>query len=431
VTKITKLKFALLGATALLASTSARAQVADSWTLGDTTVTSLNQADVKLDLNTDGTGISGANIQDGYKNSISGAAVGGSASSSFNYYNGSAQDGGATATIGSLNVVAGNANAVTNDATPGNQTPLIATGDGNSISLAAVGSSASTSATFSATGATGVTAATTYTVTGTTTVSSGDGIGGADATDPTIGGNTGDVSLILGTVAAPNIQAGNGNSISAASVGSSASLSLGINAQGGGNFAEVDFSLGGATVTSTNTGGSTIDADGAGGAVTIDTALIDSGNSNSISAAAIGASASLSVSDTAYSGGLGPIAAKADLGDVSVLSNNSGTISNHTDLTSAPTISDGTGNSISVAGIGSSASVSFSTTDYSAVPAVTALVQTAGTVGIASVNTGGVTVTSGFDTPTIAAGFNNSISAAAVGSSASQSISTLITPAGK
>ena len=78
-TKINLTKAALLAATALLGATSAHAQVADSWDIGsDVSVTGTNTGgDVKLDASA--AGIQGANIADGYKNSISNAAVGSSA----------------------------------------------------------------------------------------------------------------------------------------------------------------------------------------------------------------------------------------------------------------------------------------------------------------------------------------------------------------
>ena len=104
-------------------------------------------------------------------------------------------------------------------------------------------------------------------------------------------------------------------------------------------------------------------------------------------------------------------------------STNNGTISNGTDLANAGSIDGGSRNSISIAGIGASASQSFSVTSYAGDAAITGVGSTAeGGITLAAFNTGVVGVSGGLSNPSIADGFSNSISAAAVGASASQSV---------
>jgi len=443
VTKITKIKFALLGATALFAATSAHAQVANTWEItGDVTVSASNtSADgVKVD-GTNGNFIDGANVADGYKNSISAAAVGSSASQSFNAFNGSTAGTSAVATYdANISVTSGNLTDVTNvNSLSGS--PTIAAGQGNSISLAAVGSSASGGATFSAANAT---ADNTFSlaVGGTVTVQSGDGATlGTDATGDT-GGNAGAISVQLGdpAIETPNIQTGNANSISAAGVGSSASFGLSFNdgGVGGGSTIKTETSVGDLlTVSATNTadGSVSISQDGTAGGdnASVSGADIAAGTGNSISVAAVGSSGSVSVADNVYGAGSG-VTGTVDFQDIQVSTVNEGAVTNNTSLTDSPTINGSgtslnTNNSISVAGVGTSASVGFSVTDYSGSgDSVSALALTTGAITIAAVNVGGVTVNTGMAGPTIEGGMQNSISAAAVGASASQSISHTMLP---
>lgn len=429
VTKINKTKLALLGATALFSATSAHAQVADTWTIGgDVLVTSSNTAEtVSLD-NTEAAFIDGANIAAGYKNSISGATVGSSASSSFTYFNNSTVASSTTATIdGGLTVIAGNSAAVTNtnDLTTA---PTIAAGSGNSISLAAVGSSASGSATTTIAG--GATEGdVSYEIGGDVLIQSGDGIAVADAADVTVGGNTGAVTLVFAEgIATPTITTGNSNSISGAAVGSSASFSLAVNSTDASTLTSVNYTVGNVNVNSTNSedGIVTVGLDGGANAA-ISGANIQAGDANSISVAGVGASASVSQSNSIHSApaaGGGPAAGDVLMGDVAVNGFNAASITVGAALTDTPTIAAGSNNSISVAGVGSSASVSFGVADYSAA-GVSALVTSSGGITVASLNTGIVAVTGGMATPTISDGYNNSISNAAVGSSASQAISHL------
>ena len=434
---INKTKIALLGATALFAATSAHAQIADTWDItGDVSVSALNQSTDAVTLDNSGAGTPGidaASIAAGYKNSISAAAVGSSASSSFNYFNNSAQDVASTATLeGGVTVVSGNVAAVlnTNDLTG---TPTITTGSGNSISLASVGSSASLSAAASIGGGNALLSTVEYSTGGDVLVQSGDGIGGADATDATVGGNdnTIDVALLSGIETA-TITGGSTNSISVAGVGSSASLNLALNAVDASNFTSADFTIGGSvTVNSTNSENGAVTVSLGGANAVADGANIQDGDANSISVAAVGSSASVSFSDTVNSFGSAAVAgtpgggnsaATFTAGDIAVNSYNAGSITNNTEFSNSPSIVAGNNNSISAAGVGSSASVSFTAADYSDA-GKTAAVTSVGGITVASLNLGAVTVTSGLAGPTITDGYNNSISNAAVGASASQAIS--------
>lgn len=426
-TKTNKTKLALLCASAFFSATSAHAQVADNWLIdGDVTVKATNSSTDGITLNgNDGTNaanIDAASIAAGYKNSISGAAVGSSASSSFTVMsnNAYAEASSAVAAItGNLSVTSGNEDAVSNlnDLT---ESPTIAAGTGNSISLAAVGSSASGSSTVTSAGAFDANLSTSYTISGDVTIQAGSGTETAAPAD--LGGNTGAVSLTLAEgIATPTITAGDANSISAAGVGSSASFSIASNTVDIGKVAEYAVVLEGAlAVNSSNSGSVTV------AAPSIDTASIATGNSNSISAAAVGSSASTSIANNAYFGSNGDVgntitSGEVTLSTVDVQSFNEGSISNTSDLTNAPTIGAGAQNSISVAGVGSSASFSQSVSDYTG-GAILANANSTNSVGITSLNVGAVLVTAGMATPTISEGYNNSISAAAVGASASQSI---------
>lgn len=433
-TKITKIKFALLGATALLAATSAHAQVADTWDItGDVNVTATNNTADGVSLDgTNGNFVDGANIQDGYKNSISGAAVGASASQSFTALNASAAGSIALGQYdANIALAAGNSTAVlnTNSLT---STPTIVAGQGNSISLAAVGASASGGGTMSGLNGTADNAFS-LTIGGTTTVQTGagtaDSAGGSVADG--VGGNDGDIGVRLDAgVDNPVISTGNANSISVAAVGSSSSFGLTFNNDAGSTNATAS-SLGDLlTVTSSNTGGISVSSDGtdAGDNAVINTALISAGTNNSISAATVGSSGSVSVSDNIY-GSAGGTTGTVDFSDITVSTLNEGTITNKTQLDDGPTIEAGTLNSISVAGVGTSASVGFSVTDYSGDgTGVSATALSTGQIDIAATNVGGVLVSTGMATPTISGGFQNSISAAAVGASASQSISHTVLP---
>lgn len=506
VTKIHMMKRALLSATAVFAATSAHAQVADSWAVsGDILVTSTNTADT-TDLNPADAGVDTASIADGFKNSISGSAVGSSASSSFTSVNNSGVGGAAELAIdGTVTVAAGNSSAVTNN-TDILTSATITAGSGNSISLAAVGSSASVSASTTlsdaANGASGAAVAGGETFlysAGALTISSGAADGSVDpVSGSTDGGNSGAVTLNLatglntGTIAdgqnntisvagvgssasasfsatvggttdastldsasftladgatisaandtdaavqvnlgggilLPTITAGNGNGISAAAVGSSASFSLASTAFAAGVITDFSADIGALQIDSTNGADVAIGAADGADATTITDATISAGSGNSISSSAVGSSGSVSYANTVYVGGAGAAGGSVNFAEIAVNSTNNGSVTNNTSLVQDANDNGGliTGdnrNSISIAGIGSSASQSLSVTDYSGAGLTGVASTVDGGITLASLNTGVVTVVGALQGASIATGFSNSISAAAVGASASQSV---------
>lgn len=494
------IKRALLSATAFLAATSANAQVADTWSIaGDVTVSALNSGAVLNDPVNGGTvaGIEGAEITAGYKNSISGATVGASASSSFTTVNNSGVGGDAILEFaGAVSVVAGNSGEVINN-TDVITSATIAEGNSNSISLAAVGSSASIGGSTTLTGVAGASVADSETFSytaGQLIVSSGAADGSVDATDNLIGGNAGAVTLGLTTsLTAPTISAGNGNSISvagvgssssasfsasvdgdgtildsfdlsladgalissasdaasavavglgagatapaiaggnnnsisAAALGSSASFSLAANTTGGGVVTAFNATVGELLVDSTNLGTVTLGGgvDGADQATFDDAAIAGAGNGNSISAAAVGSSGSVSFANTVFDTGNGAAAGDVAFDAITVNSTNSGEIINNVNLSTGGNIDGGAKNSISIAGLGASASQAISITDNSGAGITAVNTALGGDIILAAVNSGAVSVLGGgLQAPVIADGFSNSVSAAAVGASASQSV---------
>ena len=446
-TKINLNKIALLSATSLLFSTAAHAQVADTWDIQDAvSVTAQNTGTVTVDTagGTTAAGIDSANITDGYKNSISAAAVGSSASSSFNTFvnDGTTGDTSVLTTAGGLTVTAGNTGAVANSSDTVNLGPVIQGGSGNSVSFAAVGSSASNSISVGVAG--GSTIDTASFVTGDAIiVQSGDGETAPTAlTIGDAGGNVADVTVGMGTsLLSSDIAGGQCNSISVAGVGSSASFSISASQADKSTLGTYDVEVGAVTVTSSNAPGTGTTPGVSNTATLFDNPKIDDGNSNSISAAAVGSSASVSVSNTFFQGPSGDAGGTitdgtVSFGDlISASSFNSAAVSNGTDLggdTGGATIGAGAGsnssnNSISVASVGSSASASFSVTSYDAASA-SGVATTAQGITLASTNTGNVLTTAGMLTPSIEGGYNNAISAAAVGASASQSVSHVSLP---
>ena len=107
---------------------------------------------------------------------------------------------------------------------------------------------------------------------------------------------------------------------------------------------------------------------------------------------------------------------------ITVNSTNSGAVSNISETITGSGIDGGSKNSISIAGVGASASQSISVTDYTG-GGITGVGSTLNNVTVSGNNSGAVLVAGGLATPNIDGGFSNSISAAAVGASASQAIS--------
>jgi len=402
------------------------------------TATNTSTGAVTLEGNFSG----GTDITDGVSNSISRAAVGASASLSYTSVDTAGSASVETVTVDDdIVLTANNAGAVrvvgddlnTPDLTDDTATLVprakIADGTSNSISTAAVGASASLSITQVTDGAGTAPDRTVNISSGTLTID-------VDAT------NTGAVSLLgqLGTTTvtadAPTISKGTSNSISMAAVGASGSVSYtGVHTGGAvteGTSTDALNVADGGTITldvNNNTGGTVSTTASAFGA------NIQDGVSNSISLAAVGASASSNFT-TIVDGTDGAVtpnptapATVSTFGNFVIGSTNNaavtftGALGTTGVAPDAPTIADGTMNSISLAGVGASSSSSFTSinTDGSA----SFREVTYGTLTSTATNTGGVTVTASAHGSTISGGVSNSISMAAVGAVASTSF-TLI-----
>lgn len=475
-TNINKMKIALLGATALLASTAAQAQVADTWTIDNAaaglSITSNNgsadsTANVIMNSAAAVDGTAGAIITDGQKNSISATALGASAGASFTVT--SSTDSSLTAQIvGNGDNTQVSANSFGNVQNFGEISDAsIANGTSNSISRVALGASGSVNASVTVLGGEQVS---NYT------------IGGVDikAQNNLILNADGDTAVGL-VSNATNISTadmgGNSNSVSAAAIGSSASLGASTMILDGSETATFNFGVNsdgldptgnaaaGLTVFSGNqsnviVAGTTADFSDltdptALAPASLSANMIDGTNSNSASSSAIGSSAGVSYSTTVYGGDVSNVANfntvvgddgaftssdtftitslnGADLTDAtgatpitvdSVADGLMPAVINNTDITSAQIGADGANNSISVAGIGSSASMSFSVNDYSGGGSSIANTINSAAPAILSVNYANVNVGSTLTAPQIDGGVSNSVSAAAIGASASQAFS--------
>jgi len=417
-TKMNKLKAALLAASSLLVSGTASAQVVDTWTAGDVGITSENGdgATVAVGSYDTATVIDGVDIS-GERLSISQSAVGVSGSLSLN--SATSFDGSVEGTVGAVTVeVTNGAGAdVSNIGSITNS--VISDGVQNGISRSAIGSSASTSVNVLADG--GAIHDATYTVGDVAITSTNNGavIAGVEL------GIAGDAT------AAPTITDGTNNSISATAIGATGSLSVGTTAMNGAAETTA-IGVGAVAVTAESTAdasvlmASSVDGETAGG---IFGAKIDGGNANSISANAIGTSASFGYSTTLK--GEGSTITSADtIGTVEVTSNNASAVTNLMDIGVSGSASDGasisdtaSNSSIGVAGIGATASVSYGSSDLTGGSGATTNAVEIGATTIGSTNTAAVLVGGSIYNPSIGTGFGNSISVAAVGASASQSFS--------
>jgi len=373
-------------------------------------------------------------IADGSANSISLAAVGSSASVS-----GSAtlSDVGGAATAGETysytsgalavssgsaagdvevdqgSLTGGNDNTVSLILATGFNAPAVTQGFGNSVSVTGVGSSSSAS--FSATVGGDGSSLDTFDL----TLADGAAISAANSDNGNVSVGLTDAGFV-----SPQVNGGNGNSISAAALGSSASFSLNSSTYGGGVIGEFNATVGDLTVDSTN-GANLVNlsSDGAAGSPTLmaEAVLAGAGNGNSISASAVGSSASVAYSNNVYDTGAGTAAGSVSFAAITVNSTNNGSIGNTVDLGTSGAIDGGSRNSISIAGVGASASQTFSVTDYSGA-GLTGVGSSSQAITLTALNTGAVGVSGGLSNASIADGFSNSISAAAVGASASQSV---------
>lgn len=447
-----KIKLALLGAAATFAATSAHAQVADTWTINSSgqalEVTAANNANVSLNNADSTTGTAGANIlgDTAYKNSVSGAAIGSSASVGFTATTNT--DGNSLQAI----ITGENPAAVTST----NAANVLNQGD---ISDAVIESGASNSISRVALGASGSVSASVTNLSGENTFEY-DVPAVAVAVTNDLNANDENTTVFTGaTITTGADLGGNSNSISAAAIGSSASVGgsiLQIDGTVNGTFLfDSTFDAAGApvdpgdtTIESTNKasvvlGAAGFDSTGLDaldiGSATPDqsniTATIaDSTASSSVSTAAIGASASASYSSTVYAGEqtntvrFGANEAGDTVGTFGITATNGADgsttyVVNNTDITDSTIGADGSNNSISVAGIGSSASFGVSVNDYTGGgnAIVNTVSATAPTIG--STNFAEVAVLSTLTGPTISGGVSNSIASTALGASASQSFS--------
>jgi hypothetical protein len=371
------------------------------------------------------TSIFDAQIDAGTGNSISGAAVGASGSVSLSSNGGTSSSSNNSVTFGAaLNVTGDNANAatVTVAGDLGSSTnlaaddPVITAGNNNSISLAGVGASGSLSYSGIQTGSL---SQEDYTVTGVATV---------------LGTNTGAVTVGTATNAETvagiyggTVAAGNGNGISVAAVGASGSISLNSVVNGGTPDTTVTFT-GGLNVDGLNAGAVALASqigltNGAANKPTI-----AAGNGNSISVAAVGASGSVSYSDVQLTGTASEQFLIPGTVMVDGTNNAAGTVT-ATGSVFGGTISGGNANSISVAAVGASGSVSADSLVIAGVPDNT--LTFGSTVAVVGANNAAVSLTGNLgstanvanDSPSITGGVSNSISLTGVGASASVSFS--------
>jgi hypothetical protein len=417
------MRVVLLATSALASASAIHATTAPerTWNIDSISNTATNTKSVTLtgDFGTTAVTADAPTISaDSTGGSISGSAVGAVAGSSATL---STQGGGAPDTAvtvtGTTTLTGDNQDTVTADVNVFGAN--IAGGTSNSISATAVGAVGSLGISTIVDG-TGTAPVNSLTYTGAVTV------GGTNSAEVTFSGD-------LGTTGvggdAPTIAAGTNNGISTAAVGAVGSLSFSGVQTGGSESAEtVDFDAE-VQVTGTNS---------AEGAVTANTGIfgaeITDGTGNSISGAAVGATGSVSLSSIVDGTGTAPTTAVTFGSTVAVTGTNNAAVEFNGDLgssantaTDAPTIANGIGNSISVAGVGASASVSYGGVQSGGSAGEESFTVTGATTITALNNAGGtVDVTSDVYGATITNGTGNGISAAAVGSSASFSVNSVV-----
>jgi hypothetical protein len=428
------MKAALLGSTLLALAGPVLAQTApaDDWNIGVVTNIANNDAGGNVTFTGD---LNVAAVLDGTMNSISAAAVGASGSFSMRLYT----DGNAapTSSVSIDQVKLTGDNDATVMATANVVDANIANGTLNSISAAAVGAAASMSITTVAEGATAEPA--TEVLVGAT------GPSQITATNTSTGAVTLEGNFSSGT----DIADGVSNSISRAAVGASASLSYTSVDTAGSASTETVTVDDAVLLTSSNAAAVRVvgnDMDNPD--LTDDTATlvplakIADGTSNSISTAAVGASSSLSITQVTDGTDTAPertVNIAAGTLDIDVDATNTGAVSllgqmgTTDDPDDAPTISLGTSNSISMAAVGASGSVSYTGVHSGGATTAGTLDDTLNVAdgGIIELtvrnDTGGTVITtaSAFGA-NIQDGVSNSISLAAVGSSASSNFTTIV-----
>lgn len=406
----------LLGTAIVMAPGLASAQSvpAETWAIGNISGTSSNTAAVSLTGNLD----DGPTITAGTSNSISAAAVGASASNGVTMIseNGSGAPTGTTVTFGTVTLTANNDAPALGSATVSATTDILGAeiggGNSNAISGAAVGASASFAVNSVVTGAS---------IPGTEVIAGAVDLTASNENNVTFEGNLGTTNTAGD---APVIVAGTSNSISAAAVGASGSLSFAGSASGTSAGTET-VTIGATDIDVTNDGDVTL-----GDATDLSSAFaaeITDGTSNSISLAGVGSSASLSIGT--YGDGASDSKTEVTVGNVTLDSTNNGDVDVNGALgktgvsADAPSIDDGTLNSISVAGVGASSSSSY-TSINSGTSNSNADVGV-GTMSSGATNNGAVTVLANIYGGQIGGGTNNSLSMASVGASVSTSFTVI------
>jgi hypothetical protein len=333
--------------------------------------------------------------------------------------------GGASTTNQILAANTGNVTVGTATGTGGAVTPgviigsaEISGGAGNGISAAAVGASASLSVTNGVFGG-----------------SQPGGEFNINTASLLASNETGSVSL-YGSIQAPVISAGIGNSISVAGVGASASATMTNIVSGTGSVPAQTFDFGALSLTASNGAFTAAPVTVVGALLGGSSGEITGGTLNQVSLAAVGASASQSLANynldasasvqritfadivaSAQNGSAVTLAPSLDSGGVPVV----GT------LLDAPTITAGTANSIAATAVGATASQSVTNVvTGGADPAGTTAVQFTGAIDLAATNGGAVTVAGIMSSPNILGGTANSISISAVGASASSSLTNVV-----
>jgi hypothetical protein len=354
-------------------------------------------------------------ITQGNANTISGAAVGASASLSMT----SVAEGAGTIPetsvtfggTGGIVINATNTGAISMDGVIASDTALIAGGNRNAISLAAVGASGGLS----------------YTSVNTTSSASDETFTVAGPVTFNVQNNAdGDVRAAI-SLDGPQIAGGTLNSVSGSAVGASASLSMTtiVNAAAPTS----DFLVAsGSTITMGATNNETVDLTGtiAGGS-TLDP-QITGGTLNSISLAAVGASAGMSFTGIFENGGTGTQTFTTGAPTITATNALGADVTTEVEITDA-TILAGTGNSISGAAVGASASHS-TTLIVDGATTTPELTMTYGATTLSSINNADVTLTgttgsADMTDPTITLGSMNSIALSGVGASSSTSITSV------
>lgn len=375
------------------------AQIADSWSLvGDLVISAENTGGAVTLAPDDGILLSAPTISGGSRNSISASAVG--ASASFSNSSASSQDLESNdSLVGDVTLTASNFDsAVTLIGTVDDA--VISGGHDNSISYSAVGATAQLNVTDDVLN--GATVSRTFNVDGDITL---------------YAENTGSVTLQtdIGTNGAgPHISGGTRNSISGVAIGASAGVSVLAIVDSGSYSSDISIGDGkNINVTAINSGDVTIGSStDPTQPATLNGATLDSESvDGNISLMAIGASGSVSSTTVLYDGSADP---NVTFGDVNFDVENTGQVTANVAVSD---LSINGKNSVSIGAISSTMSYSKKFIDYS-----DSEVSTGGSfevINFVAGNKAALFVSAGLSNVSITGGFGRSISANAIGGSAS------------